>query len=128
MKNSNPENEKLSVELVDLDGIPVVRVAGEIDLYNVSGFEERMRQAVDRGTKIVAVDLTGVSYLDSSGLSALIAAYKALDERDAELYVIVPPEHNAARRVIEITRLDKFICVRDSLDQMFNDVKTKQAA
>ncbi|MDH7481160.1 MAG: STAS domain-containing protein [Armatimonadota bacterium] len=128
MKNARPDNEKLSIELVDLDGIPLVRAAGEIDLYNVSRFEDGMQQAVARGTKIVAVDLTGVSYLDSSGLSALIAAYKSLEERNAKLYVIVPPGHNATRRVIEITRVDKFIHVRDSLDQMLSDAKEKQAA
>jgi anti-anti-sigma factor len=45
-------------------------VAGEIDMSNVAGFRDALRQAGADGA--FTVDLTGVDYLDSAGLTALL--------------------------------------------------------
>ena len=54
------------------DGIPVVTVAGEIDMSNADRFREALglaAAAADGGSFVV--DLTGVEYLDSAGVHAL---------------------------------------------------------
>ena len=54
------------------DGIPVVTVAGEIDMSNADRFRDALglaAAAVDGGSFVV--DLTGVEYLDSAGVHAL---------------------------------------------------------
>jgi anti-sigma B factor antagonist len=54
------------------DGIPVVTVAGEIDMSNADRFRDALglaAAAADGGS--FAVDLTGVEYLDSAGVHAL---------------------------------------------------------
>ncbi len=55
------------------DGIPVVTVAGEIDMSNADRFRDALglAAAVDGGSFVV--DLTGVEYLDSAGIHALFA-------------------------------------------------------
>jgi anti-sigma B factor antagonist len=56
------------------DGIPVVTVAGEIDMSNADRFRDALglaAAAVDGGSFVV--DLTGVEYLDSAGVHALFA-------------------------------------------------------
>lgn len=56
------------------DGIPVVTVAGEIDMSNAGRFRDALglaAAAVDGGSFVV--DLTGVEYLDSAGVHALFA-------------------------------------------------------
>ena len=56
------------------DGIPVVTVAGEIDMSNAGRFRDALGLAaasVDGGSFVV--DLTGVEYLDSAGVHALFA-------------------------------------------------------
>jgi anti-sigma B factor antagonist len=58
----------------DADGIPVVTVAGEIDMSNAGQFRDALglaAAAVDGGSFVV--DLTGVEYLDSAGVHALFA-------------------------------------------------------
>jgi anti-anti-sigma factor len=58
----------------DADGIPVVTVAGEIDMSNADRFRDALglaAAAVDGGSFVV--DLTGVEYLDSAGVHALFA-------------------------------------------------------
>lgn len=120
-------NERLVVELAESCGIPLVRAVGEIDLYNVGLFEDGIRRALSKDTGNLIVDLSKVAYLDSSGLSALISAYKKLQASGGKLYVIAPPESYAVRRVLEITRVDQFMCVRDSLDALTHDFEGRAA-
>ena len=55
------------------DGIPVVTVAGEIDMSNADRFRDALDLAADAATDggSFVVDLTGVEYLDSAGVHAL---------------------------------------------------------
>ena len=56
------------------DGIPVVTVAGEIDMSNADRFRDALglaAAAADGGSFVV--DLTGVEYLDSAGVHVLFA-------------------------------------------------------
>ena len=56
------------------DGIPVVTVAGEIDMSNAGRFRDALglaAAAMDGGSFVV--DLTGVEYLDSAGVHVLFA-------------------------------------------------------
>ena len=54
------------------DGVPVLTVAGEIDMSNAGTFAGALAEAVSGHSSLV-VDLTAVEYLDSAGLSALFA-------------------------------------------------------
>ncbi len=55
-------------------GCVVLRVEGEVDVSNADALGTNLRQLVE--TDHVVVDLTGVTFMDSSGVSALIAAAK----------------------------------------------------
>lgn len=122
--NSN----RLTTEIVNVEGIPMLRVHGEIDLYTAPEFERALDEGVKRAGDILIVDLTQTSYLDSAGLSALLAAYKALDRREAMLYVIADPYRPGIRRVLEITRIDTLIQVRSSLNEILSEIRLSKAA
>jgi anti-sigma B factor antagonist len=53
------------------DGVTVLSVAGEIDMSNAARFRDALAAAGDDGAAFI-VDLTGVDYLDSAGLTALL--------------------------------------------------------
>ncbi len=52
------------------DGIPVVTAVGEIDMSNAGAFRDALTRAPAADGRLV-VDLTGVEYLDSAGLTVL---------------------------------------------------------
>jgi len=110
--------ERLRVESRVVEGVPVLHPYGEIDLYTVPEFDRAISGALDEGAKALVVDLTDISYLDSSGLSTLIVTYKKLAAQGGDLYVIAPKEPPAVRRVLEITRVDTFIRVRPTIDDV----------
>ncbi|WP_250038345.1 STAS domain-containing protein [Paractinoplanes maris] len=83
------------------DGTVLLAVAGEIDLATVDDFEAALARAtaID-GTPRVIVDLSEVSFCDSSGLAALDRAWERADRRGIALRVTKP--QRGVRRLMEI--------------------------
>jgi anti-sigma B factor antagonist len=63
---------------------------------------------------LVVLDLSGVAFLDSTGLSAIVAARRLARARAGELRVVCPS--GSALRVIRMTRLDHVLAVFPSQD------------
>ncbi len=122
------EETVLSTELVNRKGIPVVIAHGEIDLYTVPEFQNILDTAINLGTRAVIVILTDISYIDSSGLSALIHAYKILTARDAKLYAVVHHDQPGVYRVLEIARLSSIIRVVPSIEDALAEQERLMAA
>lgn len=83
----------------------VVTLRGEIDAFTAPSLRDDLRHLVEEtGATNVVVDLGGVTFLDSSGLGALVSVFRRLRERDGRLRIVQP--HNAAGRIFELTGLD----------------------
>ena len=63
---------RFTVTVASADRPPVVAVEGDVDLANVTEFEDAMAKAAN-GSPELTVDLTGVGYCDSSAVRALFA-------------------------------------------------------
>lgn len=120
-------DDKLTTKLLYLRGVPVVQVHGEIDLYTVEAFDAAVRSGVEQAENALVVDLRDITYIDSAGLSTLIAAYKALAARRAVLYIAADKGRPGVRRVLEITRLDTLIPIRDSVDIAVDELSARKA-
>src|SRR5438045_34422 len=84
------------------DGPAVVAINGEFDLARIGDFTAALAEAVRDATGIV-IDLSGCSFIDSSGLKGLLDAQHTAAGRGQKLVVaIVQPE---IRRLFEITAL-----------------------
>ena len=87
----------------------VLTVQGEIDVYTSAYLKEHVATAIAEGAKHVAMNLSGVEYLDSTGLGVLIGALKNLKERNGSLILIGPSRRIS--RIFEITGLHKIFTV-----------------
>jgi anti-sigma B factor antagonist len=67
-----------------------IRPRGEIDMAVADGLGEAIISALKDGSPRVVVDLTEVTFLDSSGIRALLMARKVADEHDRSLVVENP--------------------------------------
>ena len=96
-------------EDVHADGRCVVRTAGDLDLAAVEEFTKVVRASLDRCTA-VELDLGEVTFIDSSGLGALVRLRKEADRKDSSLHLI---EVSAAtNRLLQLTGLTGHFDIR----------------
>ncbi len=86
-----------------------VFLTGEIDLERSPVARKTLLEAVKRG-KPVSVDLSGVSYMDSSGIASLIEAYQKAQA--AKLEFTLEKVGASVAKVLSLARLDKVFTIR----------------
>ena len=94
----------------------VLAVNGEIDIATAPTLRQRIQDAVDDGVRLVAVDLTEVGFMDSTGLGVLIGGLKRLRQLEGNLVVVSPSD--SVRKIFEVTGLGDVFGGVDSLDQV----------
>lgn len=95
-----------------VDGTVVVRLAGELDLYNAEDVRAALAEVIAATPVRVVVDLSQVEFMDSTALGVLIEARSKLG-RDG-LSVASPGIET--RRALQVTGLDRHLPVHDSID------------
>ena len=99
-----------TVDRNDATGTIVAR--GEIDLASSPEFRVAIHDLLDAGVRDVVVDLTAVSFIDSSGLGVLVGALKRVNELGGDAGLVLVGLDGPARRVFEITGLDQVFELR----------------
>ena len=88
----------------EVPGGVVVALAGDVDLEHSPAAREVLLRWVKRGGPVV-VDLSGVGYIDSSGIASLVEAYQAARKGGSRF--VLAAVSPAALRVFALARLDK---------------------
>ena len=89
---------------------PVVVLSGEADATTAASLREMLATLLDTGVRLVTIDASGLSFVDSASLRVLILAARALQGRHGTL-VIARPQPLVAR-MLEITGADRLLDVR----------------
>lgn len=105
---SLPDEIKISVE--SREGASIVRVSGELDLSSHEQLTARLRDAA-AGDGAVVVDLSDCSFIDSSGIRALL-----LGERDAKRFALAGASEQV-KRVLEMTGVGQAVPIHASVDE-----------
>ena len=96
-------------------GLRVVRVAGEVDLGAGGTLAARLATALEECRGVI-VDLEACTFIDSSGLSALLGAARASAGEDGRRRLAVhAPQDNGVRRLFSLTRTRDLLQVHDDL-------------
>lgn len=92
----------------DAGGDAVVILSGDVDLAAATDVWDALEPALE-GARRVVVDLSGVRFIDSTGLSVLVRAHRRLAHDGGGLVVRRPSE--MAARVLDVTGLDELFTV-----------------
>ena len=92
-----------------VDGRTVVQVVGEIDVYTAPQQRERLDQEIEAGRHDLVVDLSGVSFMDSTGLGVLVGRLKQIRLNDGSMRLVCA--HDRVLKVFVITGLDKVFAI-----------------
>jgi len=94
--------------------LPVLRVRGEIDVASAPEFHARLSDLAGRGPEVIMVDLSEVSFIDSTGLGVLVGAEKELRQDGRELRLVVTRPQ--IMRLFQLTGLDEVFTVLSGTD------------
>jgi anti-anti-sigma factor len=88
----------------------VVSAGGELDAFTAPELAAALQEV--GGDDAVVVDLGRVAFMDSTALGLLVRGLRELDERGGRTRVVLP--ETSARRIFEITTLDRVLPISDS--------------
>jgi anti-sigma B factor antagonist len=94
----------------------LITVSGEVDLATSPELDTAIIAAIDSGATSVVIDLTDVSFMDSSGLGVIVRALKRCREAENDLDLVITNER--VLKVFGITGLDQVIPIHASIQDI----------
>lgn len=80
-----------------------IALSGELDSASLDEFVRQIRDCEETEIGGIVIDLSDVSFIDSSGLAVLLDAWKRIDGRLSFLR----SKHEAVKRLVAVTRTDE---------------------
>jgi anti-anti-sigma factor len=80
-------------------GWTILQVEGELDLVSSPEVRQRVHDAVAEGHRRVVIDLSHITFCDSSGIGVLIATRRLLRSCHGDLRLVMPEEGAHVNRV-----------------------------
>jgi len=95
--------------------VTVVAPKGRLDMSSAPAFRERVKQLVESGTTHLVVDLGGVTFVDSSGLGAVIGGLKVARQAGGDLRIARPNQQ--VLLVLDLTSLNRVLQPYGTLEE-----------
>ncbi len=102
-------------EIRRMDEAIVVVVVGELTLREAPAFHGALLELCEESPKHLVVELSEVSFIDSSGVGTLTDVFRKLNKRGGRLALV--GLRKMVRSVFEITRLDQFLAIFDTEEE-----------
>jgi anti-sigma B factor antagonist len=104
----------LGLDVKENNGVPVLAVSGEVDVYTAPRLREKLVELVSQGKYRIVVDLEAVEFLDSTGLGVLVGGLKRIRTHNGSLSLVCTQQR--ILKVFDITGLNKVFAIHDSVD------------
>jgi anti-sigma B factor antagonist len=108
--------EILDVMSEDRDGLVHVALVGELDLSAVAKVQEELRKVEAAAPATLVVDLSKLTFLDSTGLRCIVTADERARAEGRRIVIVRGPD--AVQRVFAITRLEERLEMVDDVDSV----------
>jgi anti-sigma B factor antagonist len=100
----NKDGSSLNVRSREKDGVTVVKLDGDIDVTTSHRFEKLLFGYIGPETKSLIVDIDDLDFIDTSGLTLILKAFKRCRREGAEYKVVCG---NHLRKLFSLSRLDE---------------------
>ncbi|WP_067812731.1 STAS domain-containing protein [Actinomadura kijaniata] len=95
---------------------PVLHVVGDLDYTHAPGFRHHVRQLTLTAGQCLVLDLSGLEFCDSSGITALLAARQHAQAADAAIILAAVPSN--LMRTLTLVGLDQVFTIAPSADEL----------
>jgi anti-anti-sigma factor len=115
------------VEIEQRDDVVIARLSGELDISVAETTGAKIAEAVPSSALGVVVDMSGLDFMDSSGVSMLFGLARQVGSHRQQLCVVAPTGRPVAR-VLQIVEFDRAAPVREDVDAAVAVIATPQAS
>ena len=105
---------QVSLRTYDESDVVIVDVVGEVDAHTVEPLRQTLADLVETNQVTVVTDLTGVTFMDSSGLGVLVNSLKQMRRRGGLLQLVVNDER--LLKTFRITSLASVFTIHPTID------------
>lgn len=102
------------------DNYSVFKLTGRLDSNTSLGFEKRLFEAIENGSKNMILDFQGLDYISSAGLRVILKATKNLKHTDGRLVLCSMQDY--VKEVFEISGFDTFLPIVSSVDEALQSI------
>lgn len=106
--------QPVDIEQIDEADARTLRLRGELDVAGVPALERRVRATCEDDTGSLTIDLSGLTFVDSSGIAALVLADTLCERHQLEFSLVRGPAQ--VQRLFILTGLNDVLPFRDSAD------------
>lgn len=107
-------DDVLQIRSETREGGEIVAPEGDVDLSRSPTLRQALREAQARKPKRLIVDLSGVDYMDSSGVATLVEALQIARRTDTR--IVLCGMRDRVRSIFEIARLDSVFAIAPNID------------
>jgi len=93
-----------------------------LDAFSEPTFRKVLDKCAEQDPKNLILDLSQISFIDSSGLGALVQLVKKLQNAGGSLQVVTNPR---VTQTVKLVRLEKFLSLQPSVEDALQNVKGK---
>src|SRR5437764_649746 len=104
------DREPFAVTQEQRGSLPLLRVRGEIDILTAPHLKEAIVAALTGDVPSLIIDLSEISFLDSTGLQVLVSAKRRTAERGGDVYLLGVKD--PVMRIFELLRLTEVFHLR----------------
>lgn len=117
----------ISVDIEERGDVVVVRLAGELDISVAVPTGRQIAEAVPSSARGVVVEMSGLDFVDSSGVSMLFSLARQVGSHRQQLHVVAPPGRPVSR-VLEIVEFGRAAPVHADLEEAVAQVTTPRGS
>ncbi len=103
------------------DNCQIFRLTGLLDAFSEQTLRKTLGGKIDEGPKNIILDLSGIDFVDSSGLGALVQLAKKAQTAGGTLQIV---SNARVTQTVKLVRLEKFLALQPSVDVAVENIKS----
>ena len=104
----------MQVTMTEHEGVTIFHLNGRFDAYRADGVRAQLFGAIEKGRSSIVVDLSGVTLVDSNGLTALVGGMKRARQSGGDLRLV--GVSSSVRLIFDLTHVDRAFVIHDDLE------------
>ena len=103
--------------------VQIIEPEGILDGTKTADFQQQIDQSIVNGVDTILVDFSNVTFMDSSGLGALVKAFKTLQAADVRLFLCSINEQ--IEMLFELTSMDDYFTIFSDRQEFNQQIQSK---